>query len=249
MMQFLKSKKNTERDPLRPLHVHLEELRNRLLICCVCWGIGAVFCFMNVELILDVLKYPAAGKLDQLAVFSPTAAMVAFIKIAAAGGAILTLPVLLLQTWRFIRPAVDSRSREKGLFFISSGCAFFMTGTVFSYFFILPASLRFLLEVGKQNLVHLISLEAYVAFALILLLGGGVIFEMPLLSYVLAKMKILKARPMLRSWRLAVLLILIAAALITPTPDVVNMVLMAIPMAALYGISIIIVNFAERKTW
>ena len=120
-------------------------------------------------------------------------------------------------------------------------------GALFSYFFLLPASLEFLLSVGKGELQFIISLDSYVSFVLLLMLGGGVVFEMPVLVFLLARFGILTARKMVEGWRIAAVLILIGAAFLTPTPDVVNMILMSVPMFGLYVVSIAVAGFAQRR--
>ena len=234
-------------DKPQPLHMHLDEIRQRLLVCFLFLTLFSVLCFVSMEQLLDFLKRPAGGELKQLAVFSPTAAIVSFIKIAGTGGLILSIPVLLYQAWMFILPALETQSRKKGLVFIGSGTLLFLAGACASYFLLLPASLRFLLGIGKNDLVFLISLDAYVSFVLLLILGGAIIFEMPLLAFMLAKVGILTAEQMLKGWKVAIILILVGAAFLTPTPDAVNMMLMAAPMFVLYLLSISVAKFAERK--
>jgi len=237
----------TMSDQPQPLQMHLDEIRKRFLVCLFFIAVFSVLCFVFMDQILGLLKRPAQGELNQLAVFSPTAAIVSFMTIGAAGGLILSMPVLLYQIWMFIVPALAPESRKKGLAFISSGTFLFSAGACVSYFFLLPASLRFLLNIGKDELVFLISLDAYVSFVLLLVLGGGIIFEMPMAVFVFSKLGLLTAGQMLKGWKIAIVLILVGAAFLTPTPDVVNMMLMAIPMFILYLISISVARFAERN--
>ena len=166
--------------------MHLDEIRKRLLVCFFFLAVFSILCFIFMDPLLDLLKRPAGGELKQLAVFSPTAAILSFMTIAVSGGLILSTPIFLYQVWRFILPALEPESQKKGLVFISSGTLLFLSGSCLSYLLLLPASLRFLLSVGKEDLIFLISLDAYVSFVLLLILGGGLIFEMPMLTYVLA---------------------------------------------------------------
>lgn len=234
-------------DKPQPLHMHLDEIRKRFLIYFFFLAVFSILCFVFMDQLLDFLKRPAGGDLKQLAVFSPTAAIVSFMTIAAAGGLILSIPIFLYQVWMFILPAMEPKLQKKGLVFIGSGTLLFLSGACLSYFLLLPASLRFLLSVGKEDLVFLISVDAYVSFVLLLILGGGLIFEMPMLTYVLAKLGILTADQMLRGWKMAIVLVLFGAAFLTPTPDAFNMMLMAMPMFVLYLLSISVAKFAERK--
>ena len=247
-MSGTKERKEKEMDDKpQPLGMHLDEIRRRVLVCLFFLAAFSILCFILMDPLLDLLKRPAGDELKQLAVFSPTAAIVSFIKIAAAGGLILSVPVLLYHAWMFVLPALGAQSRRKGLVFIGSGTVLFLAGACLSYFLLLPASLRFLLSIGKEDLVFLISLDAYISFVLLLILGGGIIFEMPMLAFMLAKLGILTAEKMLKGWKGAILLILLAAAFLTPTPDAVNMMLMAAPMFVLYLLSISVAKWAEGK--
>lgn len=234
-------------DKPQPLHMHLDEIRKRFLAYFFFLAVFSLSCFVFMGQLLDVLKRPAGGDLEQLAVFSPTAAIISFMTISAAGGLIFSIPILLYQIWMFILPALEPKLRKKGLVFIGSGTLLFLTGACVSYFLLLPASLRFLLSIGKNELVFLISLDAYISFVLLLILGGGIVFEMPMLVFVLAKLGILTSEQMLKGWKVAIMLILVGAAFLTPTPDAVNMTLMAVPMFVLYLLSISVAKFAERK--
>ena len=230
------------------LGAHLDEARKRLLAAFFSVVVLSCVSFYFVQDILHILKIPAGDALGTLSVFSPTAAILSFIKVGITGGLILSMPIILYQSWMFVRPAVEDRVARLGVWFVLFGTLLFLSGVIFSYFFILPASLKFLLSVGREELQFLISLDSYVSFVLILLLGGGVIFQMPLVVLVLSKTGAITAGQMIRGWRIAIVAILIIAGFITPTPDLVNMALMALPMIALYIISIGIAKFAGKRT-
>lgn len=234
-------------DTPRPLNNHLDELRNRAIVLLISVVVLSGVCFYYIDNLIELLKSPAGGRIQQFAVFSPTEAILSFIKVSLFGGVALSAPMILYQVWRFIQPALDDRSAFKGFLFILIGSLLFFIGTAFSFFYLVPASLAFLLSVGDNSLFFLISLDSYLSFVLILCGGMGIIFEMPVLSYALSKWGLLTAAKMLKGWRVACVVILIAAAFITPTPDLVNMALMAMPMAALYIISIGIAKLAEKK--
>lgn len=230
-----------------PLQDHLEEIRKRALVVFFVFILFSSMSFYYVKELLNFLKIPAGEELGRLSVFSPTAAILSFFKIAFACGFACTLPVILYEIWMFIRPAMDRRLARKGLLFIVSGTALFTMGALFSFFFLVPASLRFLLSIGKDELWFMISLDSYVSFVLAFMLGGGLVFEMPCAAFILSKAGILTSHRMVHGWRVALVVILIAAGLITPTPDVVNMMLMAAPMLVLYLFSVFVARLAEPK--
>ncbi|OIO39170.1 MAG: twin arginine-targeting protein translocase TatC [Candidatus Omnitrophica bacterium CG1_02_49_16] len=226
---------------------HLEELRRRALVVIVCLFVFSCVGFYFAQDILRWLKYPAGGLIGPLTVFSPTAAILTFFKISMAFGFIFSLPVLLCELWGFIRPALSDRWSRIGFLFIFGGTLLFLTGALFCFFVLVPASLKFLLSIGRGELQFIISLEAYTSFVLTLTLAGGIVFEMPLAVFVLAKVGILTASRMIRAWRIALVAILVGAAILTPTPDVVNMILMAIPMILLYLVSVGVAHVAARR--
>jgi sec-independent protein translocase protein TatC len=226
---------------------HLDELRKRIIpvIFSIVFFTGISFYFAKD--LIWILKWPASGQIDTLAVFSPTAAILAYMKIACTAGVACSLPVFLYEAWMFIAPALDPRHAKSGLLFIVSGTLLFFSGAAFNFFLLIPASIRFLMSLGKGDLQFLISLESYVSFVLGLILAGGLVFEMPVLAFILAKFGILTTTKAVKGWRVAVIIILIVAAVLTPTPDVVNMLLMSLPMFVLYCICVGVVAFAENK--
>ncbi len=229
------------------LGAHLEELRNRIL-----WVLLTVLFFAAVSFyfandLIRILKWPASGQIDTLAVFSPTAAIFAYMKVSLTAGLVCSLPVFLYEAWMFISPALDSRRIKNGFLFIFLGTLFFVAGAALNFFFFIPASVKFLLGLGRGELQYVISLESYVSFVLFLMLVGGLVFEMPILVFILSKYGIVTSRKMAGGWRVAVVIILVAAAVLTPTPDAVNMLLLSLPMFLLYFICIGVALFAEKN--
>jgi sec-independent protein translocase protein TatC len=226
---------------------HLEELRRRLGLC-----LGAVLLATGVSVtqadrILEWLRAPAAWWLPRFAFFSPAEALLAYVKVAALGGLSLAMPVLLWQAWGFVRPGLRPAERRYGLLFIWAGTASFVAGVLFAYRALLPPALRFLLSIGAPQLQPVISVDRYVAFVATLLFWCGAVFELPVVLWLLANVGIVTA-PWLRQQRpYAVLVMAIAAALITPTTDPVNLLLVAAPMAGLYEASIWLVHFTRAR--
>ena len=226
---------------------HLDEFRKRIIVVAISFIILSSISFYFIEDILRLLKLPAGPHLGTLSVFSPTAAILAFIKIGFFTGFILTTPVLLYEIWMFILPALERKHARYGLLFVFSGVVLFMTGILFSFYFLVPSSLKFLLSIGREELQFIISLDSYVSFVLLFLGAGGVVFEMPAAVFILAKLGILTAQRMTRAWKLAVVGIVTVAALLTPTPDIINMALMSLPMVLLYILSIGVAGLAQRR--
>lgn len=223
---------------------HLEELRQRLWKCLAIIAVATALCFTQAGALLAWLKAPAGEALEHLAFFGPADALMAHLKIAVTGGIVLSLPFLLHQTWAFIRPALTARERTVGASFVGWGSVLFVCGAAFAYGVMLPGVLRFLLTFGTPALEPIISVNRYVGFVTTMLLVSGAAFELPLVIFLLARLSIVTPRQLRRQWRVAYLVIAIGAALLTPSPDVATMLLLTVPLLALYEISIVVARLA-----
>ena len=226
---------------------HLEEFRKRLIISLVALVIGICCCFPFAGQLLKILKLPAAGLIPKLVYFSPQDAFIIYFNIALIGGTLIASPVIIYQLWAFIAPAVEERFKKYAFVFVIIVLIAFISGVFFAYFFLVPAALKFLLSIGQDQLEPVISAGKYVSFVLTLLVCTGAVFEMPVLSFILSRIGIVNHGFLRKKFKYSVLLILIAAAIITPTPDVFNMMLLAIPMILLYEISIWVSFFAAPR--
>jgi sec-independent protein translocase protein TatC len=161
----------------------------------------------------------------------------------------LSVPFLLWQIWGFISPALYVHERKYVTPFIGLSTISFVLGAAFAYYIIFPPAVRYLLGLG-ENFRPVLRASDYLDFITIIMLAMGVIFQMPAVTYVLARIGLVSAGLMLRSWKIALVVILIVAAVVSPTGDVPNMMLFAIPMAALYVVSIFIAWLfgTKRKT-
>lgn len=235
----------SEKDLSLPLLGHLEEIRKRAFVVLSVFVIFSTAGFYFSEGFLQWLKVPGGSYLGTLSVFSPTSAILTFFKMAFFFGLIFSLPVLLYEFWMFIRPAVEEPLAWFGALLIFSGTGLFVMGASLSFYFLIPASLKFLLSIGRGELQFLISLDSYISFVLLFMLAGGLIFEIPLVAFFLAKLNILTAPAMLRHWKLAAVGSIVFSGFLTPTPDAFNMALMALPMFVLYLISVGVVMLTQ----
>lgn len=221
-----------------PLLSHLAELRKRLLISLAVFVCAAAASFNYSSLILKILKRPLAGVADKLVFFSPTEALSVYLNISFVGGLILSLPLILYQVWKFIEPAAAGRLKSGAFVFVGAVLLAFISGMLFSYFVLLPPALKFLLGFAGADLQPMISAQQYISFLVWTVLGTGLVFEMPVLSYLLTRLGVLDYRFLRKKYRYAIAGILIMAAIITPTSDIFNMLLFAAPMLLLYELSI-----------
>ncbi|MCM8757618.1 MAG: twin-arginine translocase subunit TatC [Candidatus Omnitrophica bacterium] len=220
------------------LKEHLEELRRRIIVSLVCLGVATTLSFPFSDYILKVLKFPAKGLIEKLVFFGPQDAFLIYMRIAFLSGAIFSFPIILYQLWAFILPALEEKFKKYTFLFIILSTLFFIGGCFFAYFILIPAALKFLLSFGDKELIPVISATRYISFLLSIILVSGLIFEMPLLSLILTKMGIINHRILRKKYKYAILVILIFSAIVTPTVDAFNMLLLAIPILVLYELSI-----------
>lgn len=233
----------------RPLTLveHLAELRKRIIIVLVAVGVASAASFPFAPHLLKILKLPALGVIKKLVFFSPEEGFLIYMRIAIICGLAISMPVILYQLWAFISPALEERFRKNSTYFILACFAAFMAGGLFAYFVLIPTALKFLLGFAKDELEPVISAGKYISFVTSLILGCGLVFQMPVLSFLLTKLGIINARILRKKYKYAVLIVFILAAIITPSPDAFNMLTLAMPMLFLYEISIWISFFVRPK--
>ena len=224
---------------------HLEELRRRLGACLAALLVAVGLSVAYVEQLIGWLSHPVKGLIPQFAFFTPAEPLVAYVRIAVLGGIILALPVILWQVWAFIRTGLTPKERSYGLLFVGWGSVQFLAGAAVAYYGLLPASLRVLLGIGKRFLVPVISIDRYLAFVTTLIFWSGVVFELPVVLLVLAKLGIVTAEWLRQSRPYAILILVIVAAVVTPTTDPINLFLLAIPLILLYELSIFITRLGK----
>jgi sec-independent protein translocase protein TatC len=163
-------------------------------------------------------------------------------------GLTLGVPYLLFELWRFIRPALHEKERKAASGFVFYASFLFMAGVLFGYFVITPLSVRFLSSYTvSDTITNLFSIDSYISSVSTLTLATGLVFELPILVYILANLGILTPKFMRDTRRYAIVVILIVAAVVTPTPDALTMTVVAIPLLLLYELSISVAGFVERR--
>jgi sec-independent protein translocase protein TatC len=168
------------------------------------------------------------------------------LKVAAFGGLVLALPFIVYQVWAFIAPGLYEHEKRLAVPFLLGAGFSFALGALFAYYAFLPFAVPFLLGFLGDVVTPQISIGRYMGQILMMLTVMGVVFEMPVVSYLLARLGILSSAFLARNWRIAVVLLLSLAALITPTVDVVSLSIVTIPLLVLYWISVLVARVAER---
>lgn len=226
---------------------HLEELRKRILTSLLFLVIAGIFAFSQGESLMRIIKKPAEGLIERLIFITPSEGFVSYVKVSLLAGLILSFPAILYQAWAFLAPAVDKRKRPHIVFWIVLAFAGFLAGIIFSYWVAIPAALRFLIHFGEGIAVPAITLSKYVSFFGAFTLIGGLVFEIPIIIGLLTDIGIVRSKVLCQHRRYAILLIFVAAAIITPTQDIINMLVFAVPMMALFEAGILIAKVIERR--
>jgi sec-independent protein translocase protein TatC len=235
-----------------PLLQHLEELRSRLLVCILSIGGGFVISYVFAGKLFELLMKPwleamPEGHKATLIYTAPHEAFFVNMKVAFIAGTLLAIPVIIWQIWRFIAPGLYQNEKRYMLpvIFFSSAC--FIGGSLFGYFVVFPAAFKFFASFASDHIQPMMRTSEYLAFTNKMLLCFGMAFELPVFAFFLAKVGILSSDFLRRKRKIAIVLIFIAAALLTPSPDVVSQLLMAAPMLVLYEASVWIVHFFGSK--
>jgi sec-independent protein translocase protein TatC len=222
---------------------HLEELRKRIVYSMLAIIAGFFTCWFSAPRLVGIMQRPIVDVLhkyglpEKLVYLNPVDPFNLYLKVAGVAGLFLASPFVLYQLWLFIAPGLYRREKRYVLPFMLSSVTLFLAGGYFGYRVVYPQALNFLIDFGKQ-FQPMITIEEYTQLFVTIILGMGAIFEMPIVVFFLALMGIVSAGWMWRNIRYSILGIFIVAAIITPTPDIVNMCIFAAPMIALYLLSI-----------
>ena len=228
---------------------HLEDLRKRLFYSAVALFLGFVPGWVFSKEIYAILARPVTQYLPEgtkLAFTSLTSPFMLYIKVAFLGSLFLMSPFVFLQIWYFVAPGLYQKERKYVFPFVFFTTIFFIAGILFAYTLVFPWACRFFLQLGS-DFQPVITVDQYFTFAIRVLLGIGLVFELPTLVYFLAKIGVITARWMVRNFKYAVLVIFIVAAVITPTPDMITQSIVAFPMIGLYGLGILIALVVRRN--
>ena len=214
---------------------HLSELRKRIIIIFIAIILGAVASYKYIDIIIEYMVKPAQ-KLEFI-YLSPPELFMAYIKIAIVVGIIISSPISLMQIWLFVKPGLKKNERKYLLLALYLGIVFFLVGSVFAYFTIIPITIEFFTQVSVEQIAPLFSFDSYLSFISSLLFSFGLVFELPLLIILLTQLNLITANTLKKYRKIVILLIFILAAILTP-PDVVSQILLALPMVFLYEFSI-----------
>ncbi|HOV98412.1 MAG TPA: twin-arginine translocase subunit TatC [Bacteroidota bacterium] len=227
---------------------HLEELRWQIIKALIGIAIASIICGIYADFIVQTLLLSPVKSVGlKTQVLSPYGIVLLYMEAILVCGFILSMPYTLYCLWKFVAPGLLPKERHyiSRIVGLTSFC--FFAGVAFGYLILLPAALKFFAAFRTSYIELNIALDQYVSFMLMLILGAGLVFELPMVAYFLTKMGILTPFFMRKYRRHAIVAIVIIAAVVTPTPDIVTQLLLAIPMIFLYEISIIISSVIYKK--
>jgi sec-independent protein translocase protein TatC len=222
---------------------HLEELRKRIIWSILAVGVAFLVCWNYAEKIYGYMQAPimealSRNHLEQKLVYlNPTEPFNMYMKIGLIAALFVASPFVLYQLWAFVAPGLYRNEKKYVMPFMVLSVGLFLGGGFFGYKIVYPAALDFLIKYGKQ-FTPMITIGEYTDLFLTIIIGLGVVFEMPILVFFLALIGIVSPRWMWNNFRYSILVIFLVAAILTPTTDIMNMCIFAAPMIGLYLISI-----------
>lgn len=228
---------------------HLEELRWRIIYSVLGILIGTVIAWIFIDFFVDkILLLPARTANFKLQNLRPFGQLFLYFQVAIMLGLIFSFPNVVYQLWRFISPALKSNEKKyiKWIVMFTTFC--FICGVVFAYYIMLPLTLKFAAGFGSVAIQNNFSVDEYLSIVLNIILGAGLIFELPMLSFFLSKIGLLTPNLMRKYRRHAIVVIMILSAFLSPGTDPVSQVLLAVPLVLLYEISIFVSKIFQKKS-
>jgi sec-independent protein translocase protein TatC len=239
-----------------PFFEHLRELRDRLRNAAIAFVIAFVGSWFFAERIYDWLSVPLAngwarnkdvlGPVMHESFSAPTTPFWVYMSVAMWAGIFVSSPLVFYQLWRFIAPGLYKKERNIGLVFSVCSALFFVAGALFCYYFVLENLYAYLLSYSKPSLQPQIMMDTYFDLTKDMMLAFGAVFEMPVLIYFLAKVGLVTHRSLWKFNRWFIVLAFIVGAILTPSPDPISQIMMAVPMVLLYNMSIVTAYVVTR---
>jgi sec-independent protein translocase protein TatC len=229
---------------------HLSELRYRLVRAAIAIGIGFGVCVYFSERLFSLLAAPIIRLLpkDASMVFTAlTDPFFVYLKLAFIAGLFLALPYVLYQIWLFVRPGLHAHERKLAAPFIIAATLLFYSGATFAYFLVFPAAFKFFISYMTPELKPMLSIKEYVSLVMLLMLAFGAIFETPIIILFLGLLGIFSSATLKKGRRYFIVLAFVIAAVLTPTPDVINQTLMAVPLMLFYEVGIQLLAVFEKR--
>ncbi len=226
---------------------HLDELRRRIMFSLIALIVAFAFSWIFHGMIFDFLRVPIDAVVEDLYFTKPTEAFTIYLKVSFVAAIFLSVPVILSQVWLFIAPGLYRREKSYFLPFLICSTVLFLLGGTFAYYVVLPPALNFLILEFGRDFTAIITAMEFFDFELIIIIGMGAIFQLPILVAFLSIFGLVTPRFLWRNFRYAFLLIVIVAAVVSPTTDPFNLFIWTGPMVVLYMISIAVAWVFKRR--
>lgn len=227
---------------------HLEEFRRRVLLCLTVFSVAAVFCYFFSRDLLEFLIAPLTRYQEAELIFQkPYEAFLTHLKAAALAGFFIASPVLFFQLWLFIAPGLYEKEKKTVLPFIFVTVLLFLAGAYFAYAVVIPWGLYFLLSFQTESLKPLLSLGAYFSFLMGMLLAFGILFDFPIVIVGLVRLGVVSTDALKKTRKVIIVILFILAAILTPSPDPISQLLLALPLLLLFEISLLVARWGEKK--
>jgi sec-independent protein translocase protein TatC len=233
----------------QPFMSHLEELRKRLINAFIAIGVAFCCAYYFAEELFGFLIAPLTKVMPKGSslIFTNLSEMFfIYLKTAFVAGILVASPVIFYQLWKFVAPGLYPNEKRYVVPFVISSTVLFISGALFGYFIVFPFGFQFFLGFANENLRAMPSVQQYFGFASKMLLAFGLVFELPVVIFFIAKMGLVTVASLKKKRKYAILLAFIVGAILTP-PDVVTQFMMAVPLVALYEIGIIVARFARPE--
>ncbi|MGW8313443.1 MAG: twin-arginine translocase subunit TatC [Desulfuromonadales bacterium] len=240
-------------DERMPLSGHLEELRRKLIISGVAWLVAFLACYTYSEKLFALIADPVRQALPAgatLVFLTATEPFFTYLKISALAGLLVSLPVIFWQIWSFVAPGLYQNEKRYVIPFVIASTFCFVCGAFFGYSYVFPMAFKVLIEFGTASgdLNAMLSMGSYLALSSKLLLAFGLVFELPVVIFFLARMGIVDYKMLGRNRKFALLAAFVIGAILTP-PDVFSQTALALPFVVLYEIGIIVARvFGKRRS-
>ena len=221
---------------------HLIELRNRIVISVAALAATTAAAFVFYQRWMDIAVRPVAG--HELQAITPTEKIFAYFQVTLVVGLLVAMPVIAYELWAYIAPGLTRKERRYVIAVIPGATICFAIGIAFAYFALLPAALGFLFGFGDPTIRVVPTIESYIRFVSRLMIATGLIFEMPLAMFFLAKVRLVNPKMLNGIRRYVIVVAFLVAAVVTPTPDPFNQLLVAVPILVLYEIGALLARFA-----
>ncbi|PLX82493.1 MAG: twin-arginine translocase subunit TatC [Desulfuromonas sp.] len=232
-----------------PFTSHLEELRKRLMIAAGAWFVAFLGCYAVAEKIFAYIAEPVKKALPEgntLVFINATEPFFTFMKLGALAGFLIAMPVIFWQAWSFVAPGLYSNEKRFVFPFVFVSTLCFASGTFFGFFLVFPQIFTFLISFGGSEFAPMLSMAGYLSFATKLLLAFGMVFELPIVIFFLARMGVVDHKWLAAKRKYALVAGFIIGAMLTP-PDVFSQTALALPFVILYEVGIIVARFFGKK--